>query len=616
MAMAEVKYVLSNDNLFSNLMRDDPRLTPSLDSGFALTDEQRGSIKMLTQFQTTALLPHQRSGLMWMLQLGNRTGHGGLVLDDAGMGKSLMLCWYTLVQQLSLQLKNAKRPAPALIVVPPNLAVTWSKQFRQHFDMDRLQQELKLKLVLSTSDHKEDVDAEHDGPQVVVMSDTRLSALMRDPKTRLRCDTMVIDEAHHMQSLESLRFAGCKRVASRLTFCVTATPVVNSLLELFPLLYLAGVAPFNKLRAGLQQFYEFLPNRYHDKKERQEQMKRRYGHGNGSNNNDSTAKAKKRKRLTKPEERERVLQLVDEYVVPNAVRRSKVSLALPPIQERAAVIMPFEVERRVYDLCHSLFKQHSSHVYNTRWQHTILEWIQMLRRLATHFVLELPKLREWAHVTLQIPQVELDRAQKAIMAVARQIKHELIDRLQELQLTDEQLQVYLPCKLAFVVNELRACRCKSLVVSQWVDVAKAAAELLERTWPGRAVFFVDGAVLPARRQRMLDDFAESADEAAILVCTLRSVNEGFTITCATRLYLMDSWWNNTLEYQLFNRIYRVGQERAVDVCQLYMHNTIETRIRARKHNKFGESLATLGFMDDIIDGADEDSRLGEYIALF
>ena len=110
---------------------------------------------------------------------------------------------------------------------------------------------------------------------------------------------------------------------------------------------------------------------------------------------------------------------------------------------------------------------------------------------------------------------------------------------------------------------------------------------------------------------ILERFAKCADPAAVLVTTLKSVNEGFTIVCASRMVLLDSWWNNTCEYQLFNRVYRVGQTEDVEIWQLYMNDTIETRIRERKNNKFLESLCVLGFSDVTLT-----EQMFDWVALF
>lgn len=658
-----VEYVEISDSVFANLMRDDPRLVPSARDCFTLTEPQQEAVRALKPHAKTALLPHQQTGLMWMLQHANVCRHGGLVLDDAGMGKSLMLIWYVVVQQLAMaaQKKPGAVMKPAVVLVPPNLCSTWMRQFQTHFDVDAVLQQLQLAVFCCSSDHPveefdeaTDLNAElwrlHEGPCVLVMSDTKASSLLFHRNKKLAAEQLIIDEAHHMQSLTSQRFQGCRRLAAKVVWCVTATPVVNSLLELFPLLLLCRVAPFLTLRRGLETFYEFLPQIYHDRLEKTNKIKQRWS--SQHHHQQKEKEKEKPKRLTPQEEKTRLTRLVDNYLVPHALRRSKVSLDMPPIRERAALVEPFEVEERVYRLMHRTFKQFAGALHNTRLQHVVLEWIHLLRLCASHYVLALAKVRQWCAAVLDTPRVALDRAQKVTIAAAEILKRDLCDVFQNLNVDvcdmvfsddpsrnpdnqedaddedgdremtwvappQQQLRkqtIYWPAKFVFIRNELAGVeQGKSMVVSQWLAVAKQLASALTTAFPDREVFFVDGTMPVARRQRVLDAFAASKDARAVLVTTLRSVNEGFTIVCATRMYLVDSWWNNTLEYQLFNRIYRVGQREAVDVCQLYLQESIETKIRVRKLQKFNESLSSLGFAQGVLGDA---AVTYDYVSLF
>jgi hypothetical protein len=60
------------------------------------------------------------------------------------------------------------------------------------------------------------------------------------------------------------------------------------------------------------------------------------------------------------------------------------------------------------------------------------------------------------------------------------------------------------------------------------------------------------------------------------------------------VFMMDSWWNPSVEYQAMDRIHRLGQKRPVKVIKLVVEDSIEDQA----------SLTTATFPKSDIDVSD------------
>ena len=69
----------------------------------------------------------------------------------------------------------------------------------------------------------------------------------------------------------------------------------------------------------------------------------------------------------------------------------------------------------------------------------------------------------------------------------------------------------------------------------------------------------------------------------ILLCSTKAASLGLNLTMASRVILLDSWWNGATEDQAIDRCHRLGQTREVHVVKIAMklsesEDTVEQRI--------------------------------------
>ena len=125
---------------------------------------------------------------------------------------------------------------------------------------------------------------------------------------------------------------------------------------------------------------------------------------------------------------------------------------------------------------------------------------------------------------------------------------------------------------------------KAVVFSQFVqflDVIQAAANDA-----GFTTCRLTGGTSANGRERVIRSFQSHApDSPEVIFVSLKAGGVGINLTAASRVYLLDPWWNPAVEEQAMDRVHRLGQTRDVEVVRFAAEDTIEERmmeLQARK----------------------------------
>jgi SNF2 family DNA or RNA helicase len=87
----------------------------------------------------------------------------------------------------------------------------------------------------------------------------------------------------------------------------------------------------------------------------------------------------------------------------------------------------------------------------------------------------------------------------------------------------------------------------------------------------------DGSMTAHERSTSAQTFRDSRD-CKVLLTSLRAGNAGLNLTAASRVIIMDPFWNPYIEMQAVDRAYRIGQKNEVKVYRILTHETVEDRI--------------------------------------
>lgn len=119
-----------------------------------------------------------------------------------------------------------------------------------------------------------------------------------------------------------------------------------------------------------------------------------------------------------------------------------------------------------------------------------------------------------------------------------------------------------------------------LVFSQWVRVL----ELLKKRLGSMDISYLDGSMTAAKRNRVISGFNES-DEKRVFLLSLRAGGVGINLVKADYVFLIDPWWNPSVENQAIDRSHRIGQERKVLACRFIVENSIEEKVLELQNRK-------------------------------
>ncbi|MCL9660806.1 DEAD/DEAH box helicase [Paenibacillus hunanensis] len=116
----------------------------------------------------------------------------------------------------------------------------------------------------------------------------------------------------------------------------------------------------------------------------------------------------------------------------------------------------------------------------------------------------------------------------------------------------------------------------ALVFTQYVEMGELLTARLGRHY-GQEPFFLHGGVSKASRDEMIGLF-QQGEGPPIFVLSLKAGGVGLNLTRANHVIHYDRWWNPAVENQATDRVFRIGQQRNVQVHKLICQGTLEERI--------------------------------------
>mmetsp|Transcript_44100 Transcript_44100/g.101816 ORF Transcript_44100/g.101816 Transcript_44100/m.101816 type:complete len:1218 (+) Transcript_44100:95-3748(+) len=122
---------------------------------------------------------------------------------------------------------------------------------------------------------------------------------------------------------------------------------------------------------------------------------------------------------------------------------------------------------------------------------------------------------------------------------------------------------------------------RAVVFSQWtsfLDLIQGSLDGAKIPWKR-----FDGSLsVPERKERVtwLSAPVEGAEEAEgrVLLVSLKAGGVGLNLVAACRLYLLDLWWNPAVEEQAIQRVHRIGQTKEVHVYKFVVDDSMDAGI--------------------------------------
>eukprot|EP01060_Flectonema_neradi_P002107 TRINITY_DN11278_c0_g1_i2.p1 TRINITY_DN11278_c0_g1~~TRINITY_DN11278_c0_g1_i2.p1 ORF type:complete len:1148 (+),score=177.52 TRINITY_DN11278_c0_g1_i2:159-3602(+) len=136
---------------------------------------------------------------------------------------------------------------------------------------------------------------------------------------------------------------------------------------------------------------------------------------------------------------------------------------------------------------------------------------------------------------------------------------------------------------------------KGVIFSQFttlLDLVEIAMKK-EDISPYASVRF-DGSMTLNQKDKAITRFREDPTCRYFLV-SLKSGGVGLNLCVANHVFMLDPWWNPSVEEQAMDRVHRVGQTRPVRAIRYIMKDSVEEKLLAIQHKK--KSLSS-GILDD------------------
>jgi superfamily II DNA or RNA helicase len=191
------------------------------------------------------LNPHQVDAALFAFK--SPLSKGALLADEVGLGK-------TIEAGLVISQKWAERKRRILVITPSNLRKQWQQEMMEKFFVPcRILESASYKDMV-----KKGVDEPFNTPDTVVICSYQFARNKADDVEVVPWDLVVIDEAHRLRNVYKSSNIIAKRLKQALRqrnkLLLTATPLQNSLLELYGLISFIDDRAFGDLKSFREQF--------------------------------------------------------------------------------------------------------------------------------------------------------------------------------------------------------------------------------------------------------------------------------------------------------------------------------------------------------------------------
>lgn len=186
------------------------------------------------------LNPHQIEAALFAFR--SPLSKGAILADEVGLGK-------TIEAALVLSQKWAERKRKILLIVPSSLRKQWNAELQEKFFLPSIILETK-----SFNQYVKDGNLNpFDQEDVIVISSYHFARTKSSYIKQTKWDLVVIDEAHHLRNVYKTSNKIAREIKSALSevpkVLLTATPLQNSLLELFGLVSVIDDHLFGDLKS-------------------------------------------------------------------------------------------------------------------------------------------------------------------------------------------------------------------------------------------------------------------------------------------------------------------------------------------------------------------------------
>ncbi|ETS80390.1 hypothetical protein PFICI_07919 [Pestalotiopsis fici W106-1] len=544
---------------------------------------------------------------------------GGILADDMGLGKTLsmlaLICSSLDYEETLVHGNQNSRYQGTLIVAPMSTLYGWETQISEHIH------EGQMRRVIYHGPGRESLANRFEDYDVVITTYETLRAECGSPEKSSpllswKWLRVVLDEAHHIRNRAKQAFRSVCALNCRYRWCLTGTPIHNSLDDYGALLSFIRVSPFEQ-------------------------------------------KAKFMSWIVKPLETNDEISIdrLQRLIRTTCLRRTKQKclshndLSLPERSEIVHKVRLHEADQALYNDFKELAKERAAGLGKQSRETTsrknkeenILSLINWLRLICDHGAQLLPDEVVKMKSKNSASSFSILEAHRFHGGKCSSCEGELdiisgsdsdgLDSLCSNCLNSEGSNGYdtfsntadkdgssSPSKARYqpsakVVALLETLKQqtvtgtngkpqKSVVFSYWTKMLDLVGLALEKEQ--LAFQRIDGKTSLRGRQNAMQEFKDNPN-CRVMLASLGSAAEGVNFTAASMVHLLEPHWNPTVEAQAVDRVYRIGQTQKVTVIRYIVPNSVETYVQSVQQQKLRIIDKSIN-MDDATEAREVEKR--------
>ncbi|KAF4120695.1 DNA repair protein RAD16 [Geosmithia morbida] len=567
------------------------------------------------------LKPFQLEGLAWMKAMERTEWKGGLLGDEMGLGKT--------IQAVSLIMSDYPAKQPSLVLVPPVALMQWQSEIKDYTDGT-----LKTFIFHGTNQKSKAMTVKDLRKfDVVMMSYNSLESMYRKQEKgfkrkdgmhkqgsvihAIKFHRIILDEAHSIKTRSTMTAKACFALKTDYRWCLSGTPLQNRIGEFFSLIRFLNIRPFASylckqcpcetlewsMGADKRCSHCHHAAMQHVSLFNQELLNPIQHYGNAGPGFRAFKKLRlltdriMLRRLKKDHTNSMELPVKEIYIdrqffgeeendfansiMTSGQRKFDTYVAQGVMLNNYANIFGLIMQmRQVADHPDLILKKNSEGGQNvlvccicdepsedtvrSRCKHDFCRACVASYVRSTETP-DCPRCHIPLSIDLEQPEIEQDETLVK--------KTSIINRIKMDNWTSSS-------KIELLVHELHKLRSdnathKSIIFSQFTTMLQLIEWRLRRA--GITTVMLDGSMTPAQRQASIEHFMNNVDVECFLV-SLKAGGVALNLTEASRVFIVDPWWNPAAEWQSADRCHRIGQTRPCTITRLCIEDSVESRM--------------------------------------
>ncbi|KAL4899990.1 hypothetical protein BDW74DRAFT_162480 [Aspergillus multicolor] len=560
---------------------------------------------------------------------------GGILADEMGMGKSLTMLvligktmhdareWVGYRKRLADAALSESPCRATLVIVPSRVLINvWTKEIGNH-----LKDSMKILLYHGRS-RKEAL--EHiDQFEIVITTyntlakehDSKLLGRGKSPLHEFIWYRVVLDEAHMIRRRETTFHKAVIDLPARSRWCLTGTPIQNSLGDLASLLAFIQVQPFHDTR----NFRHWISGPFEVRERKRWAIQRLTALLEAI----CLRRTIGRVNLPQPYEETRTVQFSpEERVQYERTKADMLRYAVTQVgdyREKTPAFGMFQIFLQLRSFCN-----HGTYQPRFSWakRNFLDEEVDAVRSLTRNSwdrclgcrqplpvvsrERRLQYIEKCGHVFCE--ECSAGSVQRADgrfhCPLCQSLRRPESDNAhaQDNYLLSEGYSSKMQTLITDVQRNLDSTQ--SIIFTCWTRTL----DLIARHLRSAKIRFhrIDGKALPSERQQILDRFdgtRERTHDVPVLIMTTGTGAFGLNLQSVNRVFIVEPQWNPSVESQAVARAIRLGQEQRVTVVRYRVEGSIEKDMCSQQMHKL--TLSKMDFSEDLLRTANQQGEEDE-----